>query len=343
MSANNDDAIELEKKIIELKKLGIELDKKELELDKEKKEFELSKKEETLSQNFFNKYGAVLIPAAVSLAAALIALGQVWPAFISKDKELGIQDSKNIQDSRNAAERTKREFDIGAAKFVVENSEKIFHGKKSDKEIFATLIQTLYPPSTAYPLLLRLQKNDDVLDPDNAMDKKGVPQSPYSTALAAADILATSIDQSMFLEQSGRQLNVHEANSARVIATAELPRGIQNLTASFSSDKIVTVNSGGAAYTWDITTKNIWSAGAPKMGALQSGINLYAGDFKKLIGVKSATECSEQCSQESRCVAMTFVKEKIQGALPVCYLKSKVPPARIDGCCSSAIKNMASR
>ena len=73
----------------EIEKARLDIERERLELDKSKSRFERS---------FFRANSGVLISAAVSLAALIVSLGQVWVTKISKDKELEVATlQKNLE------------------------------------------------------------------------------------------------------------------------------------------------------------------------------------------------------------------------------------------------------
>jgi len=65
----------------EIERARLELDRKQLEIDKSSAE---------LGKNFLNRNTGVLVSAAVSFAAVIVSLAQVWVTTISKDKEIQI-------------------------------------------------------------------------------------------------------------------------------------------------------------------------------------------------------------------------------------------------------------
>ena len=48
--------------------------------------------------------------------------------------------------------------------------------------------------------------------------------------------------------------------------------------------------------------------------------------------------CQSACNAEGQCRAWTFVKPGIQGPNPRCWLKTGVPTAKINNCCTSGVK-----
>jgi WD40 repeat protein len=142
-----------------------EIEKAELAL--ERKQLELDKAIAERDRSFFNRNTGVIISAAVSFAAVVVSLGQVWVTTISKNKELEIttiQHKEDIESQERQKDRElavseaqrKRELDLSAARFITDNRKAIFQGSAEEKELFARLIPTLFPPEVAAPLLRRL-------------------------------------------------------------------------------------------------------------------------------------------------------------------------------------------
>src|SRR2546430_2949312 len=113
----------------ELENARLAIERERLELDKAKAE---------LDRGFLRRHSSVLIPAAVSLAAVIVSLGQVWVTKITKDKELEIttvhrrlelevQDKQKERDRLTTDAQKKRELDLSVARFVTENRQAIFN------------------------------------------------------------------------------------------------------------------------------------------------------------------------------------------------------------------------
>jgi len=143
----------------EFEKAQLALERKQLELDKAAAERD---------RNFFNRNTGVLISAAVSFAAVIVSIAQVWVTTISKNKEVEIttlQHKAEIESQQRQKDRElatteaqrKRELDLSAARFITENRRAIFQGSAEEKELFARLIPTLFPPEVSAPLLRRLE------------------------------------------------------------------------------------------------------------------------------------------------------------------------------------------
>jgi len=64
--------------------------------------------------------------------------------------------------------------------------------------------------------------------------------------------------------------------------------------------------------------------------------DLPGGDINRL-SVPSLTyvDCENKCAENRRCSTWTYVKAGIQGPNPVCYLKSTLPKATANNCCTS--------
>ncbi len=48
--------------------------------------------------------------------------------------------------------------------------------------------------------------------------------------------------------------------------------------------------------------------------------------------------CRDACAAETSCAAYTYVRPGLQGPRAMCWLKSVVPPAATDGCCTSGVR-----
>ncbi|TFF27822.1 apple domain-containing protein [Jiella endophytica] len=73
--------------------------------------------------------------------------------------------------------------------------------------------------------------------------------------------------------------------------------------------------------------------------SLEPGLDRPGGDYKNFdLPSASADLCSRACNSENRtCKAWTFVRAGIQGPQPRCWLKTSVPPAVVNGCCTSGV------
>ncbi len=71
----------------------------------------------------------------------------------------------------------------------------------------------------------------------------------------------------------------------------------------------------------------------------QIGLNFPGNDITHFTPpTPDPAECQNACLGSAQCVAWTYVKGGVQGAQPVCYLKSKAANTRKDDCCISGLK-----
>ncbi len=79
---------------------------------------------------------------------------------------------------------------------------------------------------------------------------------------------------------------------------------------------------------------------APPAGKIEKNTNRPGGDYVEfpLGGQKTEAFCMAACALQGKCKAWTFVKPGYQGSKARCWLKSKVPPAEYDECCTSGVK-----
>lgn len=82
------------------------------------------------------------------------------------------------------------------------------------------------------------------------------------------------------------------------------------------------------------------SAGGGGGGTIEPNTNRFGGDYENHALKTSAkpSACRKLCKADDACKAWTYVKAGIQGPKPVCWLKSTVPPATPDACCTSGVK-----
>jgi CubicO group peptidase (beta-lactamase class C family) len=78
---------------------------------------------------------------------------------------------------------------------------------------------------------------------------------------------------------------------------------------------------------------------APTLGAVhEANTNRAGSDFRSLnLARPDAKLCLDACKAEDRCRAYTYVAPKYQGPEARCWLKSDVPQARMDDCCTSGV------
>jgi len=220
-----------------------EIERARLEIERGRLELEKAKSES--AKGFFGRLSPILIPAAVSFAAVVVSLGQVWVTKISKDTELELAAAQKSLELRMQDAQRKRELDINAAKFVTENRQAIFNGTQEEQELFASLIATLFPIEVSGPLLRRLQR----ASPTSA--KQTWQKAMEASASAAA---AFSPDGRLFvtLDQDGAQ--VRDAETGKLLVSM---RGTEPLIGvQFSPDgkRLLTQSLGGRTQVWDLAT-----------------------------------------------------------------------------------------
>ena len=71
----------------------------------------------------------------------------------------------------------------------------------------------------------------------------------------------------------------------------------------------------------------------------QERTNLPGKDYRSFeLSSPDPAACQKACQDEAQCQAWTYVKPGVQGAPARCWLKSEVPPAVADDCCTSGLK-----
>jgi hypothetical protein len=80
----------------------------------------------------------------------------------------------------------------------------------------------------------------------------------------------------------------------------------------------------------------------PGVGTIANGVNLNGADYSNFSAATAEPKlCQDACRSDTKCAAWTYVQPGIQGAAPRCWLKSRVPPASKNTCCSSGIERTA--
>jgi len=232
----------------EIEKAQLALDRKQLELDKAAAERD---------RTFLNRNTGILISAAVSFAAVIVSIAQVWITTISKDKELQITtlqhkadiDSQERQKDRELAAsdaQRKRELDLSAARFITDNRKAIFEGSADEKELFARLIPTLFPPEISAPLLTRIESvtpgpERKIWQDARARPVKGTSFSPDGRLLAT-----TGPDNA---------IRIWDAATGNEVASL---RGTNQIVpnVAFSPDgrELVSSSADGSVKRWDVQT-----------------------------------------------------------------------------------------
>jgi PAN domain len=79
------------------------------------------------------------------------------------------------------------------------------------------------------------------------------------------------------------------------------------------------------------------AAAQSKFFTFERGIDRPGLDFNNTPS-QGAADCSFACQLENQCRAWTFVRPGVQGPSGRCFLKSAVPQARRDNCCTSGFR-----
>jgi len=78
--------------------------------------------------------------------------------------------------------------------------------------------------------------------------------------------------------------------------------------------------------------------------SLEAGTDRMGGDYKsfELAGPQPAL-CQQACANDAACKAFTYVKPGVQARRAMCFLKSSVPPATPNECCTSGTRAAGGR
>jgi hypothetical protein len=77
----------------------------------------------------------------------------------------------------------------------------------------------------------------------------------------------------------------------------------------------------------------------PKMSPMEFDIDRWGSDYNHIdIARDDPTLCQDECKQDPKCKAWTYVKRAIQGPQPRCWLKDRLPPPQSNPCCVSGEK-----
>jgi len=215
-------------------------------LEIERGRFELEKAKSELRQSFFGRNSSILVPAAVSFAAVVVSLGQVWVTKISKDKELELAALQKNQELQIQDAQRKRELDISAARFVTENRQPIFNGTQDEQELFASLISTLFPIEVSGPLLRRLQrtspKNDAWTKAFQAWTGQTGTFSPDGRLLVTVDPVEP--DHLLF----------RDIDSGKIVKIIKTPESLKAVKFSPDGQNLITTSVSGLTQTFGLGT-----------------------------------------------------------------------------------------
>jgi PAN domain-containing protein len=88
-----------------------------------------------------------------------------------------------------------------------------------------------------------------------------------------------------------------------------------------------------------LASKAKQAAPLPSLGSIAIGVDLYGADYTNFWNSSAEPKlCQDACRSDAKCAAWTFVKPDVQGPQARCWLKSQVPQASKNECCSSGIE-----
>ena len=82
------------------------------------------------------------------------------------------------------------------------------------------------------------------------------------------------------------------------------------------------------------------AVGQSRFFTFERNIDRPGSDFRNTAS-PGANECSFACQLENQCRAWTFVRPGVQGPSGRCFLKTNVPRARRNNCCTSGARKGA--
>ncbi len=81
------------------------------------------------------------------------------------------------------------------------------------------------------------------------------------------------------------------------------------------------------------------AAPVPSVGSLANGVDLSGADYSNFwVALAERKLCQDACRSDAKCAAWTFVNPGVQGPQARCWLKSRVPQASRNECCTSGVE-----
>jgi len=81
------------------------------------------------------------------------------------------------------------------------------------------------------------------------------------------------------------------------------------------------------------------AAPAPSVGSMAIGVDLYGADYSNFWNASAEPKlCQDACRSDAKCAAWTYVQPGVQGPQARCWLKSRVPQASKNECCTSGVE-----
>lgn len=113
-------------------------------------------------QNF-----GVIFTAAVSLAAVVVSIAQVWVAFITKSREIELERLRHQREEQNRAKEQERDWNFRAVEFVAEHQDLLFGEDAARRDRIAKVMLITFPPAVTQALFRRIEATSE---PENAAE-----------------------------------------------------------------------------------------------------------------------------------------------------------------------------
>ena len=133
---------------------AIELSTERERLAIERERLELDKLRAKQDNRFVNRY----IAALVSLAAVLVTAGQIWVQYISKDREISLNQIQAQAQLEQLTVQQERSWKLELTRFVSENRSAIFGEDNEERRRIRDLMLVTFPSDITNALFRRLEQ-----------------------------------------------------------------------------------------------------------------------------------------------------------------------------------------
>jgi hypothetical protein len=161
-------------------------------------------------------------------------------------------------------------------------------------------------------------------------------QNPFVEKLKQA---GGNVDQ-FFVDSGGPEHHFTAAHAAVVMRDCIRGASHDTITADladFVAKRLATARAAANA------ASNMPAAPAPSIGSLANGVDLHGADYSNFWAASAEPKlCQDACRSDAKCAAWTYVNPGVQGPQPRCWLKSQVPQATQNECCTSGIERAGS-
>jgi PAN domain-containing protein len=162
-------------------------------------------------------------------------------------------------------------------------------------------------------------------------------QSPFVEKLKQA---GGNIDQ-FFVDSGGPEHHFTAAHAAVVMRDCIRGASHDMITADLAD--FVAKRLATAARAEANAGINMPAAPAPSVGTPANGVDLHGADYSNFWAASTEPKlCQDACRSDAKCAAWTYVNPGVQGPQPRCWLKSQVPQATKNECCTSGIERVGS-